>query len=216
VLWQVDDFNLYTYVGNDPLDKTDPSGNCPECIGALVGVGFEFIVQSAEIASGVRTDGYSGRDLAIAGIAGATGVGAAKFIGRATELGTLAKFAVNRLTDGAVSAGSQEAKKGEVSLTNVAIDVVAGGTLGEAVGAHAAAAAEKSVNGRVLSRQAGRAERIAAQNSRTAKQTAAQDARAAQVNNTASAAASAGAAASNAASSAVNIGCTVSGSACPK
>ncbi len=25
-----DDLNLYTYVGNDPLDRTDPSGNCAD------------------------------------------------------------------------------------------------------------------------------------------------------------------------------------------
>jgi len=32
-----DDFNLYAYVGNDPLDKLDPTGNCPWCITAAIG-----------------------------------------------------------------------------------------------------------------------------------------------------------------------------------
>ena len=37
-----DDLNLYTYVGDDPLDRTDPSGNCPSClVGAFVEVLFE-------------------------------------------------------------------------------------------------------------------------------------------------------------------------------
>ena len=33
-----DDLNLYAYVGNDPLDKTDPSGNCFEdaCVGEAI------------------------------------------------------------------------------------------------------------------------------------------------------------------------------------
>jgi hypothetical protein len=35
-----DDINLYTYVGNDPLDKTDPSGKCfwDACIGEGIAV----------------------------------------------------------------------------------------------------------------------------------------------------------------------------------
>jgi hypothetical protein len=42
-----DDLNLYVYTGNDPLDKTDPSGNCAEdaCIveGALLVKGVIWI-----------------------------------------------------------------------------------------------------------------------------------------------------------------------------
>jgi len=33
-----EDLNLYSYVGNDPLDSTDPTGECPSCVGALTGV----------------------------------------------------------------------------------------------------------------------------------------------------------------------------------
>jgi len=40
-----DDLNLYAYVGNDPLDKTDPSGKCLEdlCIGEAA-LGYEAVV----------------------------------------------------------------------------------------------------------------------------------------------------------------------------
>ncbi|MES1189701.1 MAG: RHS repeat-associated core domain-containing protein [Steroidobacter sp.] len=30
-IFYADDMDLYTYVGNDPMDKTDPSGNCSTC-----------------------------------------------------------------------------------------------------------------------------------------------------------------------------------------
>ncbi len=54
-----DDLNLYTYVGNDPLDRTDPSGLCgpltPLCI--WLAVNAEAVtagtIIAAEVASGV-------------------------------------------------------------------------------------------------------------------------------------------------------------------
>jgi RHS repeat-associated protein len=48
-----DDLNLYAYVGNDPLDKTDPSGDCPMCVGALIGAAIDIGIQvGAGVASG--------------------------------------------------------------------------------------------------------------------------------------------------------------------
>jgi len=38
--------NLYAYVGNDPLNYTDPSGECPSCIGALSSVVLGGIIRS--------------------------------------------------------------------------------------------------------------------------------------------------------------------------
>ena len=197
---------VYAYVGNDPLDRTDPTGNCPECLGALIGGGLELVVQAVEIGTGNR-ESYDWKAVGVSAVAGATGVGAARLIGRAAEIGRAAKFVANRLSDGAVSAGAQAAKDGKVSLTSVAVDVVAGAAVGDAVGGRAGAAAARSAEGQVLERQASRAERIAANSTRDARQTAAADARAAAVNHTESAAASAGAAASNAASSAFAVGC---------
>jgi RHS repeat-associated protein len=40
-----DDLNLYAYVGNDPVNHTEPSGNCPSCIGAVSSVVMGAIIR---------------------------------------------------------------------------------------------------------------------------------------------------------------------------
>jgi len=41
------DVNLYRYANGDPLNRTDPSGQCPWCLGAIVGGGLELAVELA-------------------------------------------------------------------------------------------------------------------------------------------------------------------------
>jgi len=36
------DINLYAYVANDPINATDPNGECPWCIGAIIGGGIDL------------------------------------------------------------------------------------------------------------------------------------------------------------------------------
>lgn len=43
-----DQENLYGYVSNDPLDQADPSGNCPSCVGAIIGGGIELAFQLSD------------------------------------------------------------------------------------------------------------------------------------------------------------------------
>ena len=42
-----DDVNLYAYVGNDPLNETDPTGACPQSVKLGVDFALEVAVQYA-------------------------------------------------------------------------------------------------------------------------------------------------------------------------
>jgi len=136
-----DDFNLYTYVGNDPLDRTDPSGNCPSClIGALVEVGFEAYTGELNNAFSQAFEGNFGA-LAVSagkiGVASLSGgvstVAAAKavsIVGKAYEaanIGRVATAVAKVETVAAVQAASGAASK-------VATNAVEGKPLGEGVG----------------------------------------------------------------------------------
>ena len=87
---------VYTYVGNDPLDRTDPSGNCPSCIGALIGIAVDYGIQvTANLASGesvgdALTD-ISGKSLLVSAALGAVGN-----IGGGKALTTLARGLSNQ------------------------------------------------------------------------------------------------------------------------
>lgn len=45
-----DDLDLYAYVGNDPVDKADPSGNCPICL-----VAVEIVEIGIDVVEGAKT-----------------------------------------------------------------------------------------------------------------------------------------------------------------
>ena len=85
--------NLYAYVGNDPLNSMDPSGQCPWCIsglvGAALGVGVEVLANYGAIRNNIALGNYTAVaiQLGAAGaggfVAGATGAGAVALAGRA-------------------------------------------------------------------------------------------------------------------------------------
>lgn len=143
-----DDNNLYTYVGNDPGNKTDPSGNCPSClIGALVEVGFQAYTGELNNAFSEAFDGNFGA-LAVSagkvGVAAASGgistIAAAKTVSlvsnayKAANIGKAATAVVKVQTLAATQATVGAA-------TKVATNAVEGKALGEGVATAAAVSA---------------------------------------------------------------------------
>jgi hypothetical protein len=98
-------------------------------------------------------------------------------INKLEKIGTVGRFVLSRMTDASISAGSQYAKKGDVSVAGVVADTLLGAGADATVGEAAARTAENSAEHRLAARAADRAERIAANNARAAKQRAAQGAR---------------------------------------
>lgn len=201
----------YHFSGNNPTTFNDPDGKCPWCIGAIVGAVVDAGLQLTEIA---LTDKplfqFSFTSVVVSGAAGAVGVGIASKIDKAVKVANIASGAVktgikvgaNAATDATISAASQKVKTGEVNSKEVLVDAVAGGTVGRIAGNIAGKAAKNSSTGQVLAKQANRAERIAANSTRKARQEAAAKATEKAENYAASRGAAAGTASSGVASDA--------------
>jgi RHS repeat-associated protein len=104
-----DNMNMYTYVGNDPVNLRDPSGKCPNCftagagafIGGLVGGAIELFKQATD-----DVDGISGTRVTIAAGKGAV-IGAV--IGGTGNVGIASAYAGGMgAVDGAISEATTE------------------------------------------------------------------------------------------------------------
>ena len=109
------DVNFYAYVNNNPVNANDPSGNCPSCIGALIGGGGELAAQFAEsLITGSDFSPDFGR-IGVAALAGATGVGIGNL---ANRLGRVASLAVNGVSEIGLNVGQEVINTGSFDAIN--------------------------------------------------------------------------------------------------
>jgi len=104
---------IYAYVGNDPLNLTDPSGKCPWCIGAAIG----------GIAGGI-SGGIAGYHATGTWQGAALGTGGGAVVGAAA--GALTPWAVGAVTATAANAGGAVAGYVAGAATFTAVNAGAG------------------------------------------------------------------------------------------
>jgi len=134
---------IYAYVGNDPLNNVDPSGQCPWCIfGAIVGAGVEAGVEyyhgdlswswasagkiGVAAAAGFATGGVS----TLAAAAGGTSLAVATVAGSFGSAASGASYAINAC---AIDR-SCTAQGAAIAITAGALDAGGGGLAGDAAG----------------------------------------------------------------------------------
>jgi RHS repeat-associated protein len=166
------DKSPYTYTWNNPVNLTDPDGNCPSCIiGALIGAGVDYGFQVASnFASGKRgsaafTENIDVKSIGVSAVAGFASSGLSAIGGKSAQLAINTSIDAGESIAKQISTGSSQGKSisESVSLGQTAMDVV-GNKLGEAVvkplAGEIGVKLEKNLNLSVAERQLDRAQRV--------------------------------------------------------
>ena len=162
----------YNYSWNNPINLSDPNGECPWCWGAVIGGGVEFIAQvGVGVASGqsfgesVRNVDYA--DVAIAAGTGALTGGASAFLKTG---GKVAVSAAANVAEGYLQENLGSDASGDYSLVDASVDALVGAG-GEVASIYGKSLAQGSDQAASLNRAAHKAENIAADGAPRAGQT---------------------------------------------
>lgn len=166
-------YTPYQYGYNDPINNSDPYGDCPACfggvIGGLVDYGLQVAVNLAEgDGLGKALTDVDVKSIVVSAAAGAVSGGLSTV--SKIKNGTKLLKAVTSLTvDTGASVANQLATKGEVNAKDVVIDVAAAQTIGKVGSKKVETNAKSSPEGKVLSNAADRKQRIANNRSNAAQ-----------------------------------------------
>ncbi len=121
------DTNLYTYTYNDPLNNTDPTGECPQCVTGLIGAGIGAAVGG--VTGFVSTKGGIKERFVGAGASAVGGAVSGGIIGSTGQV--TAGFAAGAATTSVIS--QLTTGDGKISAVETGVDVAVGATIGKVV-----------------------------------------------------------------------------------
>jgi uncharacterized protein RhaS with RHS repeats len=133
-----DDFNLYAYVQNDPMDSTDPSGNIAlvddilgsaigGAVGALVEVGKDLVTGEPITKGGILAAAVGGAVFG-EGIVNAPETGGASIVAAAALKGAAQAAVLNTIQQGTdIASGEQKGYSLASLAANTAAGAVSGG-----------------------------------------------------------------------------------------
>ena len=144
----------YAYAWNDPVNLTDPDGQCPACWGALAGFVVDVGIQVAvNLSSGQSLNtAIDNVDLKQSFVALGTGA-ASGGLSAVKTLHAVTKGSLSLAVNGTGSAASQAAKTGKVDAGEVAIDAVGGEVASRVLGPVVKAAVKMTPAGAATAKQ---------------------------------------------------------------